>query len=127
MIVADTDVLVDALRGKRAAAGRIARALEARELATTAISVFELWCGARTEDERVKVRTLLAAVTVLPLDDAAGEAAAVARRALESEGWGIGLADYLIAGVCIAREATLLTRNREHFDRVPGLLVADLD
>lgn len=39
MIVADSDVLIDALRGRRGAAGRIERALETGALATTAIDV----------------------------------------------------------------------------------------
>ena len=35
------------------------------------------------------------------------------------------LGDYLIVGICLGRAATLLTRNRRHFDRVEGLLVVD--
>jgi predicted nucleic acid-binding protein len=35
----------------------------------------------------------------------------------------IGMADYLIAGVCLAHGATLLTRNLDHFRRVPELLI----
>jgi predicted nucleic acid-binding protein len=31
--------------------------------------------------------------------------------------------DYLIAGVCLAHTAILLTRNRKHFERVPGLVL----
>jgi predicted nucleic acid-binding protein len=41
----------------------------------------------------------------------------------EEKGEGIGMADYLIAGVCLCRQATLLTRNPEHFSRVPALKV----
>jgi predicted nucleic acid-binding protein len=46
---------------------------------------------------------------------------------LEARGEGVGMADYLIAGICLARRATLLTKNRKHFERVPGLLLATLD
>jgi predicted nucleic acid-binding protein len=35
------------------------------------------------------------------------------------------MADYLIAGVCLARSAGLLSRYRAHFERIPGLLVDD--
>ncbi len=42
MIVADSDVLVDALRGREPYASRIAEALEADSLATTVVSAFEL-------------------------------------------------------------------------------------
>jgi len=38
----------------------------------------------------------------------------------------IGMADYLIAGICLARGARLLVRNRSHFERVPGLELAEI-
>jgi predicted nucleic acid-binding protein len=34
---------------------------------------------------------------------------------------GIGMADSLIAGIVVAHHGVLLTRNRRHFERVPGL------
>ncbi len=34
------------------------------------------------------------------------------------------MADYLIAGICLSRNAMLLTRNRAHFERIPGLHLA---
>ena len=40
-----------------------------------------------------------------------------------AHGKGIGTADYLIAGMCLAHGATLLTRNLKHFERVPGLRI----
>lgn len=127
MIVADTDVLIDALHGREPVAGKIAAELRAGRLATTAISVFELKSGVRTPEEGERIDRLLGALTVLPLDQRAGAAAAAARRALEAEGRGIGLADYLIAGVCLDREAVLLSRNQDHFERVPGLVLGSFD
>lgn len=126
MIVADSDVLIDALRGREPTAARVALELEAGGLATTAVSLFELESGARTERAREQVTRLLTALRILPFDEAAAQAAAGARRALEAEGRPIGMADYLIAGICLARSALLLTRNRTHFESVPGLRLANL-
>ncbi len=126
MMVADSDVLIDALRGKDPAASRIALELETGALATTAISVFELRSGAKKAAEHRKVDRLLAALQVLPFDSAAAAAASKVRLALEAEGLGIGMADYLIAGICLARSSILLTRNRKHFERVPGLRLGNL-
>lgn len=123
MIVADSDVLIDALRGRPEAAARIDRALESGALATTAITAFELRSGARSEETSGKVETLLAALLILPFDEAAAGKAAEVRRTLEATGEPIGMADYLIAGVCLARSTALLTRNRGHFERVPNLEV----
>ncbi len=127
MIVADSDVLIDALRGRQPGADRIALELRAGALATTAITVFELLSGARAKRVKDPVERLLAALIVLPFDEAAARAAAEAREALEATGSPIGMADYQIAGVCLSRSAVLLTRNRAHFERVPGLSLGRLE
>ncbi len=126
MIVADSDVLIDALRGREPAASRVARELNAGALATTVISVFELVSGARSDKTREKIERFLAPVMVLALDDPAARAAAAVRSALEAAGTPIGTADYLIAGICLSRSATLLTRNRAHFGKVPDLRLGEL-
>ncbi len=126
MIVADTDILIDALRGREPAVGRIGLELKLGSLATTSMNAFELLSGGRSKKERRAVETLLAALPILPVDEAAGRAAAEVRLELERTGRGIGMADYLIAGVCLARSAMLLTRNRAHFERIPGLGLATL-
>ncbi|MFC1707215.1 type II toxin-antitoxin system VapC family toxin [Planctomycetota bacterium] len=123
MIVADSDVLIDALRGRERARSRIATALQTGTLATTVVSLFELLSGARTKSQQHKVQQLLGALEVLPVDARASREAAAIRRDLEFSGQGIGMADYLIAGICRARGAVLLTRNLAHFERVDGLLV----
>lgn len=126
MIVVDSDVLIDALRGRRDAARRLDLELDTGALATTSVSAFELRSGARSRATARKVDTLLAALTILPFDEEAAERAAEVRRTLESQGEGIGMADYLIAGVCRSRSGLLLTRNRDHFRRVPGLNLGTL-
>jgi len=52
------------------------------------------------------------------------DTAAATRRLLGRRGEGIGVPDYLVAGVCIANGYPLLTRNVAHFSRVPGLVLA---
>lgn len=126
MIVADSDVLIDALRGHEPALSRVKRELADGVLATTAVTAFELLSGADSDRVRRSVEGLLAPLVILPLDEAAGRAAARVRLDLEAEGTPIGMADYLIAGICLTRSAPLLTRNRAHFARVPGLKLAQL-
>jgi len=127
MMVADSDVLIDALRGREPAAGRIALEIKLGTLASTSVNAFELLSGARTKKEKRAVETLLAALPILPVDEASGRMAADIRLALERAGQGIGMADYLIAGVCLSRSAMLLTRNRAHFERVAGLVLATME
>ena len=121
MIVADTDVLIDALRGREPASSRVAAGLRDGTIATTAISAFELLSGARTPAEVRVIETLLAALPILPFDERASKAAGASRRELEAKGQTIGMGDYLIAGICLSRASSLLTRNRKHFERIAGL------
>jgi predicted nucleic acid-binding protein len=121
MMIADSDVLIDFLRDRDPWAGRIDLEIKSGHLATTAINSFELLSGAKTAADQEKVSRLLAALTVLGVTPEASERAAAVRRALEAQGQGIGLADYLIAGVCLSHDGVLLTRNQDHFTRVPDL------
>jgi tRNA(fMet)-specific endonuclease VapC len=123
VIVADTDVLIDALCGQ-GEVERVAREIRAGVLSTTVLSVFELLVGARSEAQRARIEDLLAGLRILPLDEAAGRRAATVRRALSSKGPALPLADSLIAGICLAHDAPLLTRNRAHFERVEALRLA---
>jgi tRNA(fMet)-specific endonuclease VapC len=100
---------------------RIELELERGQLRTTVISRFELLAGARSARQQKLIEQLLLAVPPLLLDVAAADRAAQVRRALEKEGRAIGMGDSLIAGIVLANRGILLTRNRAHFERVPGL------
>jgi predicted nucleic acid-binding protein len=73
MMVADSDVLIDFLRGRSPWAGRIRLEIKTGQLATTAINSFELLSGAKSIAEQEKLSRLLAAVTVLGLSAEASE------------------------------------------------------
>lgn len=124
MIVADTDVLIDFLND-RGAASAVAREIERGTLATTTITRFELLSGARTERQHRAVSDLLAVLPALPFDERASDRAAIVRLDLERKGLRIGMADFMIAGIALAHEARLLTRNRRQFERVPSLALID--
>jgi tRNA(fMet)-specific endonuclease VapC len=121
MIIADSDVLIDFLRGKGDWARRVAVELETRSFGTTAITAFEIRSGARTARQKKAVDTLLEAMTILPFGPEEARIASDIRQQVESRGQPIGMADYMIAAVCIAAGGVLLTRNRKHFERVEGL------
>ncbi len=123
MILADTDVLIDFLRGA-GQADRVELELSHGALATTVVTRFELLAGARSDRQQHAVQDLLGGIPALPLDTAAADEAADIRRELEQRGQCIGMADSLIAGIARSRHLLLLTRNRRHFERVDGLGLA---
>jgi tRNA(fMet)-specific endonuclease VapC len=126
MMIADTDVLIDFLQGAQPASERIALELDHGQLATTAITRFELLAGARTSRQQTIVGQLLAALPCLPLEAQSADRAAEVRRTLERQGLSIGMGDSLIAGIVLAHRGVLLTRNRRHFDRVPSLALGSI-
>lgn len=125
MFIADTDVLIDFLRGT-GEAERISIELGTGRLCTTAVTAFELWAGAKSPPQVAVVETLLGAVAILPLDVSAARRAGEVRRELERTGTTIGMADSIIAGIALDHGAILITRNRRHYQRVPGLKVSGL-
>jgi predicted nucleic acid-binding protein len=120
VIVADTDVLIDFLEGE-GAHQKVAALIRSGRLATTAVTVFEIWRGLESEGARELARRALRGVRVYPLTDAAARRAGDVHRSLE--GTPLGERDTLIAGVCLAIQRPLLSANVRHFRRVPGLNV----
>jgi tRNA(fMet)-specific endonuclease VapC len=121
IFVADTDVLIDFLRDRGDEARRIEFELKTGRLCTTAVSAFELWVGAKSPQEKAAVQTLLSALSIIPLDAPAANEAGEVFRTLQSKGLTIGMADSLIAGICLHRDAIFITRNKKHFSRVQGI------
>lgn len=126
LVVADTDLIIDFLRGRGPGARLTRELLVDRRLRLTAVTGFELRVGADFLDRREQILRLFRSRTVaLDLASAlrAGEVAAELNRA----GSAIGFADCLQAGICLRHDLPLATRNRKHFDRVRGLQLVDVD
>jgi tRNA(fMet)-specific endonuclease VapC len=123
MTIADTDVLIDYLAGK-GEADAVEQLLLRGAIRTTVITRFELLSGAKNAKQLTRLVQLLEVVPSLALDDQAADAAAGIRRSLERSGSPIGMADSLIAGIVASNGGALLTRNRRHFERVPGITLA---
>jgi tRNA(fMet)-specific endonuclease VapC len=120
MTIADTDVLIDYLAGQ-GEADAVERLLRRGALMTTVVTRFELLSGAKSPKQLARLVQLLKAVPSLVLDDSAANAASEIRRSLDQSGNSIGMADSLIAGIVMSNGGSLLTRNRRHFERIPGL------
>lgn len=121
----DSTLLIDLLRGSRAAVQRTQTLQESGELLKTAAPcVAELLRGVHFSGKKLReaAEGLLNQLEVLPVDERAarraGEfAAETARRGRE-----VGLIDCLVAAVTIVDEAILVTRDSD-FARIPGLSI----
>jgi tRNA(fMet)-specific endonuclease VapC len=124
LYVLDTDTVIDILKRRPAARARL-EACSPDDVAICAMTAAELYYGAAgapdPATERQKVDIFLAPLTILPFDIDAAERHAAMRRMLRATP--IGERDLVIASTIPLSDATLVTRNRREFDRVPGLLV----
>ncbi len=137
MWVLDTDHLTAYQKGTSPEAHRLKQRLDdsADAYATTIITVEEImrgWMAAirRTSDPRRQIRAyaqlrhlfrFFATWNVLEWDDGAADEF----EALKQAKTRIGTMDLKIASICLANHATLLSRNHQDFDYVPGLRVED--
>lgn len=71
------------------------------------------------------IENWLALFEIASWDDAAAQAYARIRTAVEAKGRLIGNLDLLIAAHALSRDATLVTNNTRHFSQVPGLRLAN--
>jgi tRNA(fMet)-specific endonuclease VapC len=65
------------------------------------------------------------AVTILPYDEGAARRFGLLKADLEWAGIAPSDPDLQIASVALQYEAPLVTHNRGHFERVPGLVIED--
>ena len=126
MKIMDSDHCVALLRGRLNLQERV---LPDEELAVTAISVGELVHGvyksSQVDENMARLSVLLAAVIVLPYDERAAAHFGRVKAQLEFAGDRLGDLDLQIASIALERGVPLVTHNRKHFERVPGLGIED--
>lgn len=126
MVCADTDFIADLDRGSKAAIAKLDD-LEARgePIYTTAINVAELYHGAHGSNNRDRavgrIEKILSRFSILNLDYEPAKLWGELAEKLESSS--IGELDLFIASMALANKQVLITRNKKHFERVPGLQI----
>lgn len=120
-IVVDTDIIIDYLKKRPPGAAFLKKAYLKYKIHVTSVTVYELLYGVQKSGKEKFIYRLLRYVTVVPFDDAAAKRAAAIHYALKSKGMDIGVKDSFIAGICDAHKMPLLTRNIEHFKRIPDI------
>ncbi|HTV11310.1 MAG TPA: PIN domain-containing protein [Acidimicrobiales bacterium] len=120
-LLLDSTVLIDALRGRPAAARVAALRRTGTEPWACAISVEEIWRGLRPGERAVASR-LVSGLRVAPLGAAEGVRAGTWRRDFAGRGVTLHQADCLIAAAAFGIGAALATANVQDFP-MPEVLV----
>ena len=124
MIVLDTDIVIDVLRGRHEVVTRLAK-VSPDDVAVATMTVAELLYGALGSREparnRAEVVRLVNAVRIVPFGRRAAALHAQLRYRLRQKP--IGPNDLVIAATTLSADATLVTANAREFERVEGLRV----
>nr|MDO8098116.1 type II toxin-antitoxin system VapC family toxin [Candidatus Njordarchaeota archaeon] len=122
----DTDVLIDNLRNKEKVVNFIADfENKGVMLSTTAVNAFELYYGVYKSGKPTEgmsaVTRLLDRLVVMDFDVKAAEAAGRILNDLELDGKLVGFRDIFIGAMALVNDCVMLTRNVDHFGKIPDL------
>lgn len=126
MACLDTDFLVELLRRNSKAEKKLEElTLRKETLTTTPLNACELFKGAYRTDKQIeeakRVRELLSHLDILDFSPSSCETFGRMINILRDEGGDVGEMNTLIACIVITHGEILVTKNIEHFSRIPGL------
>lgn len=123
MIVADTSVLIDHLRGHEAT-DLIDAALAGNErVVSSEVTRIELLAGMRSHERR-QTQALIGSLEWVSVDEAVAKAAGELARRFRHSHPGVGVADFAIAATVTLHDADLWTLNVRHFPMLANLTPA---
>lgn len=121
IVVVDTSVLIDHLRGDERAHATFRDAIESgRTLAASVLTKTEVLAGMRAPEEAA-TRCLLGALQWVEIDDRLTERAGMLANQYLRSHPGVDVVDYVIAATTELLGAELWTRNVRHFPMFSGL------
>ncbi len=123
IVIADTDVIIDFFSGTEPSASAIEQLILQDSLALTSITVFELYAGITGKKRKKQIDDLTLILPVFPFEEKHAETAAEIYNELKKTGNLIGNQDILIAGICVAHDIPIITRNTNHFSRISQLRI----
>ena len=129
MTILDTNICVRFLRGDESVVRRLLDADENDDLRIPAMVEGELFYGVekseRRDENREKVKALLAFLPVCHADDETMEKFGELKAKAEAAGRRVDDADMIIAATAMRHGAVLVTGNTRHFSRFDGLEIED--
>jgi len=121
----DTDTCIAILRGNQAVIER--RAATSDDVATTCITAAELFYGAAKSraprNNRALLTSFLGTLPVLGLDEISVQIFGETKALLEHQGRRLADADLFIGAIAASLRAIVVTGNRRHYERIPGVTI----
>lgn len=111
----DSDVLIDALRGRGGRRELLARLVRGgHTLACCAVNLTEVYAGMRPEEE-ARTRGLLDGLECYPVTREIATWAGLLKRDWAKKGVTLAVTDVTVAATALANGLTLITGNRRHY------------
>lgn len=92
----------------------------------SAVTKYEIYSGA-TQSQLEFWNKVLQAIEVLPFNEACVDTAVDVNAVLKRKRKQIGIADLFIAATALTHNLPIATINKDHFDRIDGLEIIDIE
>ena len=118
LLLPDTDVLIDFLRGYQQAVDFINT--NASQIILSTIVIAELYAGVRGEQELTILNDFVSLFDVISMNSEIAKIGGLYKRDF-GKSHGVGLADAIIAATCHSKNAQLKTLNVKHYPMIKNL------
>ncbi|MCW7077444.1 MAG: type II toxin-antitoxin system VapC family toxin [Candidatus Syntrophoarchaeum sp.] len=118
LLLPDTDVLIDFLRGYQQAVDFINT--NASQMILSTIVIAELYAGVRGKQELTILNDFVSLFDVIPMNSEIAKIGGLYKRDF-GKSHGVGLADAIIAATCHSKNAQLKTLNIKHYPMIKNL------
>ncbi len=118
LLLPDTDVLIDFLRGNQQAVAFIHKI--SSQIILSSIVVAELYAGVRGKKESAVLDNFISLFEIIPVTDEIARMGGLYKRDF-GKSHGVGLADAIIAATCKTMNAQLKTLNIKHYPMIKGI------
>ena len=122
MVIADTDILIAAIRGNKIAQSLISKYMP--NVYISAVTEIELYIGATNTEKKNAVKQILKTHTVLHLSRSIGNICLRLIKTYNTSNRNLYMPDALIAATCIEHGYSLLTFNTKDYKFIKGLKLA---
>lgn len=123
-LVLDTSLLIDKLRNGRQWERFLRNVNKDAEIFLSTVVIFEIYSGtsSRTTEANKKIQKIFRFMQRVDLNETIAKRAGEIYRDISSH---FSVADYLIAATALEIGAEVVTLNRKHFVKIPGVRIYD--
>ncbi len=122
-LIIDTSIIIDELRGGKKWDGLVdGFKKKDAELFLPSIVIFEIFSGQSSKNKKIKnkIDSLLSYFRLVDLSDGIAQRAGEIYRDNDST---LGVIDYIIAATAMEIGAQVVTLNKKHFQKIPGVSI----